>query len=195
MANNPQLVKPTTDGTLQLYPTNCEIYGPTIVMERLYKNLGKWQSENDRAVWNVELPKAGPLCDVAQLCLPGRERRQHLAAGGRRQDAHRKSRGDRQHRSLPGNSRAARSTCPPARSKSCFRSAGPIKGSLLQLGGMLLKPATATAKIAIDGASDDYPRFALPAPAFASSAFACVASSRPCDRRSRRSAARRAWLR
>ena len=58
-ANHPRLVTPTTDGTLQLYPTNCEIYGPTIVMEQLYKNLGKWQSENDKAVWNVELPKAG----------------------------------------------------------------------------------------------------------------------------------------
>jgi putative heme-binding domain-containing protein len=58
-ANHPRLITPTTDGTLQLYPTTCEIYGPTVVMQHLFKNLGHWQSENDRVVWNVELSKAG----------------------------------------------------------------------------------------------------------------------------------------
>ena len=44
---------------MQLYATNCEIYGSTIVMEHLYKNLAHWQSENDRVVWTIDVPKAG----------------------------------------------------------------------------------------------------------------------------------------
>ena len=36
-------------------------------MERLFKNLGKWESENDRAVWNIELAQAGSLPGAAQL--------------------------------------------------------------------------------------------------------------------------------
>jgi len=142
VANNPRLIKPTTDGTVQLYPTTCEIYGPTIVMERLYKNLGKWQSENDRAVWNIELPKAGRytmllnyasiaesagntwLLEAGDKTLTGKvigtgsiDRYQEIAGG---------------EIDLPAGSQ-----------QIVFRSAGPIKDSLLQLGGILLKPAPA----------------------------------------------------
>ncbi len=71
-ANHPRLVLPTTEGTLQLYPTSCEIYGSTIIMEHLFKNLA-WQlrqSRNpDRAVWNVETAEARPVQRVAQLRL------------------------------------------------------------------------------------------------------------------------------
>jgi putative membrane-bound dehydrogenase-like protein len=57
--NKPELVTPLGDGTIRLYPTNCEIYGVNIVMEKQYGNLGYWTSEEDHAVWTVELPKAG----------------------------------------------------------------------------------------------------------------------------------------
>jgi putative heme-binding domain-containing protein len=57
--NKPELVTPLGDGTIRLYPTNCEIYGVNIVMEKQYGNLGFWTSEEDHAVWTVELPKAG----------------------------------------------------------------------------------------------------------------------------------------
>jgi hypothetical protein len=57
--NKPELVTPLGDGTIRLYPTSCEIYGVNIVMEKQYGNLGFWTSEEDHAVWTVELPKAG----------------------------------------------------------------------------------------------------------------------------------------
>jgi putative membrane-bound dehydrogenase-like protein len=57
--NNPVLVKANADGALNLLAGNCEIYGRTLVLEKQYGNLGFWQSGDDRAVWTVEVPKAG----------------------------------------------------------------------------------------------------------------------------------------
>jgi putative membrane-bound dehydrogenase-like protein len=57
--NNPELVKQLGDGTLRLTPSNCEIYGDKIVFERLYGNLGYWMSEDDHAVWSVEVTWPG----------------------------------------------------------------------------------------------------------------------------------------
>jgi putative membrane-bound dehydrogenase-like protein len=140
-ANHPQLVKPTTDGTLQLYPTTCEIYGPTIVMERLYKNLGKWQSENDRAVWNVELPKAGRYAAVLNYaCLDkdagnswvlevGDKMLTGTVAGTHSIDRYQEL-------------RLGEIELPIGAQQIVFRSAGPIKGSFMQFGGVLLKPIT-----------------------------------------------------
>jgi putative heme-binding domain-containing protein len=58
-ANQPQVITADTDATLQLLATRAEIYGQTLVLENNYKNLGYWQSENDRAVWQVNVPAAG----------------------------------------------------------------------------------------------------------------------------------------
>jgi putative heme-binding domain-containing protein len=57
--NNPALVKANADGALNLLAGNCEIYGKTLVLEKKYGNLGFWQSADDRAVWTMEVPKAG----------------------------------------------------------------------------------------------------------------------------------------
>jgi putative heme-binding domain-containing protein len=57
--NKPELVTPLGDATIRLYPTNCEIYGVNIVMEKQYGNLGFWTSEEDHAVWTVLIPEAG----------------------------------------------------------------------------------------------------------------------------------------
>jgi putative membrane-bound dehydrogenase-like protein len=57
--NKPELVRPTVDGSLLLSAANCEIYGPTVVLEKQYGNLGYWSSTDDRAVWTVEVAKPG----------------------------------------------------------------------------------------------------------------------------------------
>ncbi len=141
-ANNPQLVKPTTDGTLQLYPINCEIYGPSIVMEQLYKNLGKWESENDRAVWNVELPKPGRysvLLNYASL-EKSAGNTWLLEAGDKTLSGKVESTGsiDRYE-----EIRCGEIEVPAGASQIVLRSSGPVKGNLMQFGGLLLKPAPA----------------------------------------------------
>jgi putative heme-binding domain-containing protein len=55
--NAPALVQANADGSLTLTPANCEIYGRTLSLEKA-GNLGHWQSEDDRAVWTMQVPKA-----------------------------------------------------------------------------------------------------------------------------------------
>jgi putative membrane-bound dehydrogenase-like protein len=57
--NKPELVRPGRDGALLLTAAACEIYGPTVVLEKQYGNLGYWTTQEDRAVWSVEVTKAG----------------------------------------------------------------------------------------------------------------------------------------
>ncbi|MHB1426648.1 MAG: PVC-type heme-binding CxxCH protein [Gemmataceae bacterium] len=57
--NKPELVRPSGDGSLLLSAAHCEIYGPTIVLEKQHGNLGYWSSTDDRAVWTVEAARPG----------------------------------------------------------------------------------------------------------------------------------------
>jgi putative membrane-bound dehydrogenase-like protein len=57
--NKPELVRPAGDGSLFLSASNCEIYGPTVVFEKQYGNLGYWTNADDRAVWTVEVARPG----------------------------------------------------------------------------------------------------------------------------------------
>jgi putative membrane-bound dehydrogenase-like protein len=57
--NNPELVRAGANKLLRLTPANCEIYGSTVVLEKLHANLGYWTSEDDHAVWTIEVPAAG----------------------------------------------------------------------------------------------------------------------------------------
>ncbi|MCI0460149.1 MAG: FG-GAP-like repeat-containing protein [Gemmataceae bacterium] len=57
--NRPEVVKAGSGGALLLTAANCEIYGPSLVLEKQYGNLGYWSSPDDHAVWTVEVPRAG----------------------------------------------------------------------------------------------------------------------------------------
>ncbi len=75
--NKPELVRPGRDGSLLLTALNAEIYGTTLVLEPKYHNLGYWTSEDDHAIWSVEVTKAGKYavwldwaCDDASAGKP-----------------------------------------------------------------------------------------------------------------------------
>ena len=57
--NRPEVVRAAADGSLKLTAANAEVYGPTVVLEPQYGNLGYWSSEEDHAAWEVEASKAG----------------------------------------------------------------------------------------------------------------------------------------
>ncbi len=57
--NRPQVVKAEANGALRLLATKAEIFGDSLVFEEQHQNLGFWQSENDRAVWSIEVPADG----------------------------------------------------------------------------------------------------------------------------------------
>ena len=56
--NQPVTVAPS-EGKFLLSASQAAIYGDTAVYENGYKNIGFWGSENDRAVWTVEVKSAG----------------------------------------------------------------------------------------------------------------------------------------
>ncbi|MBC7852186.1 MAG: c-type cytochrome, partial [Pirellulaceae bacterium] len=57
--NKPEVVRPFVDGSIRLLALNARIYGPTVVFEDQYRNLGYWSSQEDHAAWNLEVEKAG----------------------------------------------------------------------------------------------------------------------------------------
>ena len=57
--NQPRLITRQKNGELRLAATGCEIYGKSLVFEAKYKNLGYWMSADDRALWTVDMPRAG----------------------------------------------------------------------------------------------------------------------------------------
>jgi putative heme-binding domain-containing protein len=57
--NKPKIPILRDDGSARLLATDCRIYGPTLVFESQYRNLGFWGSEQDTAIWTVRLQHAG----------------------------------------------------------------------------------------------------------------------------------------
>ena len=53
--NQPERVVAGPGDTVELNAKNAEIYGPSVVLESRYGNLGMWGSTDDRAVWTVEI--------------------------------------------------------------------------------------------------------------------------------------------
>jgi hypothetical protein len=57
--NKPELVRPEADGTLRLRASNCAIFGPRLILEQHYGNLGFWANIDDRAIWTVDVARGG----------------------------------------------------------------------------------------------------------------------------------------
>ncbi|HLW64067.1 MAG TPA: carbohydrate-binding protein, partial [Gemmataceae bacterium] len=57
--NNPFVIKPEPGGSLKLGATQAEIYGPNLIFEKQYMNLGYWSHQDDFAAWTVDVPAAG----------------------------------------------------------------------------------------------------------------------------------------
>ena len=57
--NRPALVLPDKSHTIRLTAARAEIYGPTLVYENTYGNLGFWSSTEDRASWTFDVEESG----------------------------------------------------------------------------------------------------------------------------------------
>jgi putative membrane-bound dehydrogenase-like protein len=57
--NAPKFVAANADGTVTLPASAAEIYGPSLIFEEKYGNLGYWLSADDYARWTFEVPKSG----------------------------------------------------------------------------------------------------------------------------------------
>lgn len=57
--NTPGLIEAAADGSLDLPASRASIYGPSLVFEQQYGNLGYWSNVADQATWRVQIPRAG----------------------------------------------------------------------------------------------------------------------------------------
>lgn len=57
--NKPRTITPNAEGGLKLPASAAEIFGPSIVFEPKFENLGFWSSAEDHADWTIRVPDAG----------------------------------------------------------------------------------------------------------------------------------------
>jgi putative heme-binding domain-containing protein len=139
--NKPGWVRAGQDGSFQLLATNCEIYGTTLVLETKYANLGWWSSADDKAVWQVEVAKAGDFAvELEYACedksagnryvlqVDTQELKGHVA-GTKDWDTYHKT-------------KIGEVTLPVGRMEISFRAEGKINYALIDLKAIRLIPIT-----------------------------------------------------
>ena len=138
--NKPENVRPDDKGIVRLTTATCEIYGKTVVLEERFANLGYWNSEDDQAVWTVNLPAGGRYevvldyaCHSSSagnsfLVQAGTSRISGIVQGTGNWETYRRL-------------AVGEVMLPAGRSQVVFRSAGPIAGALIDLRGIELRPA------------------------------------------------------
>ena len=57
--NAPRTIRQTGDGKLALPASAASLFGPSIIFEQKYRNIGYWGHEKDRAEWSMHLDRAG----------------------------------------------------------------------------------------------------------------------------------------
>jgi putative membrane-bound dehydrogenase-like protein len=139
--NNPETVRPLRDGSLLLSASNCEIYGPTIVLEKQYGNLGYWSSGEDHAVWSVEVERAGKYTVwLDYACEKGAAGKAFLLQSGlNKLTGEVASTGDWD---TYRRAKVGEITLTAGRQRITFRSAGRISGPLIDLRSIKLVPLT-----------------------------------------------------
>ena len=84
VGNQPRVAPVRDDGSIRLFAMHAEIYGPGMVFEEKYRNLGFWNSSSDRAVWTIDAPEAAEYelqLDYACPPQPNRNRFRILVNG------------------------------------------------------------------------------------------------------------------
>jgi len=76
--NRPELIQGDEKGAIGLPASSAEIYGPSIVFEQKYKNLGFWSKEADRAEWRFETKKDGAYEVWIDWALPDKDLKSKL---------------------------------------------------------------------------------------------------------------------
>ena len=137
--NQPQVAPRRDDGSIRLLAMHAEIYGPTLVFEPHYRNLGFWGSPLDYAAWTVEVPQAGQFslsldyaCDASSagnrfLIHCGDQQLEGLSESTGTWDNYR-------------SKQVGRLYLPAGRSRIVIRGDGLQQGYLMDLHQMVLQP-------------------------------------------------------
>ena len=137
--NRPEVVRPAADGTIALTAERAEIYGPSLTLEPKYHNLGWWTAPDDRAAWTFEVDRPGryavrldaacadDAAGNAYVIEVGPERLAGKVAGTDTWSDYRRS-------------QVGAVTLPAGRHRLVLRPDGPIRGALMDLRAVELRP-------------------------------------------------------
>jgi putative membrane-bound dehydrogenase-like protein len=137
--NTPQVAPVRNDGSIRLFAIHSRIHGPTLMFEDEHRNLGWWQSTEDFASWDVNVPRAGRYRVRIDYSCPedsAGNRFQINAAGQSIGQAVNGTGGWNQYRSAT----VGTLDLPDGPAEIVIRSDGPISGALMDLRTVLLHP-------------------------------------------------------
>ncbi|MEZ6116172.1 MAG: c-type cytochrome [Pirellulaceae bacterium] len=141
VGNQPQVAPVRDDGSIRLFAIHAEIYGPNLVFETQYRNLGYWANEADRAVWQLDVPKAGKYRVYFDAACPDDTAGNHVALtiGGNTLVGQMKSTGG-----WDSYDWVSMGTIelPGGKCQGTIQSAGPIHGFLMDLRTVILEPVS-----------------------------------------------------
>lgn len=139
-ANKPAVVQAGPDGVLQLAPTTCEIFGPSIVLEDKHGNLGYWSSPDDSVAWTIDIARSGKYAvELSWACdntSAGNVWKLEAEAGSLTGTVAGTGSWDTYRQATVGEL-----SLEAGRQRITLRSAGRIKGSLFDLKSVRLVPA------------------------------------------------------
>ncbi|MBC8354455.1 MAG: c-type cytochrome [Planctomycetes bacterium] len=137
--NEPQVAPARNDGSIRCFALHSRIYGPTLVFEQKYRNLGYWGSVEDHAIWSLDIPNAGRYRVTIDYACPDDTagNRWRLSIGQQTLRGVVQGTGSwDDYRSIA----AGEIEVPAGQSQLVFRSDGNIRSNLLDLRGIRLVP-------------------------------------------------------
>ncbi|MCA9263024.1 MAG: c-type cytochrome [Planctomycetales bacterium] len=138
--NMPRIAPMRDDGSIRLFAMYSRIYGPSLVFEPQYRNLGYWESPNDHAVWDVNVPRAGKYHVTLDYACdpPSAGNVFHLQIGDQVLSGRVEATGGWDEYDWKGIGSVQ---LPAGKFEALMRSEGPIEGVLLDLRTIILSPA------------------------------------------------------
>lgn len=137
--NVPAVVSGGSGGRLELTSKTAEIYGPTLVLETQYGNLGYWTHNDDHAVWSIDVKRPGTYAITFDYACPTDGAGQVWRLDGGLQTVTGKVIGTGTWDDYK-QAEVGEITLEAGRRRITLRAAAPLKGPLLDLKGVLLKP-------------------------------------------------------
>ncbi|MBX6315350.1 MAG: HEAT repeat domain-containing protein, partial [Isosphaeraceae bacterium] len=140
--NQPELVQPGPDGTITLKATQAEIFGSILTLEPHYHNLGLWSAPDDRAAWTFQITRPGRFAVwIDAACADGSAGNRYiLQVGPARLAGQVVGTGTWDHYRW---TRLGTLSLSPGRHRLEFRPDGKIRGALIDLRTVELRPEAA----------------------------------------------------
>ncbi len=137
--NQPQTLSPDGKGVFTLPASAAEVYGPRVIFEQKYRNLGHWYHDQDQAVWSIEVPEARAF-DVSLDWALGTTNQQsfRMTVGQAKLEAVVPSTGSWD---VYKTKSFGRVRLPAGTHRLVFRSKGKLTGPLIDLRTITLSPA------------------------------------------------------